>query len=276
MSKAIMISKESQTDPRIVQELQKRLMAALPNLTLKMDGRFGELTEQAVKDYQKLKGLTVDGIIGEKTFASLTGTPPAEEKKYTPPKRGKVLLRTVADKLHFALGCIGAPVKYHLEYPNGGTDPEASMPCDEHTGFLDCSGFDAFVQGHDRYASDFPEWDGYMNTDSKIYHAEHAAQWFQTRDEPEVGDMIIGETYRTFLGRKVIGHEGTIVDVSEWKTRGLAGIQVVHCSPSNYQYTESKSAIWKTSATRWGTVFKKYRFVHFDADRVLKMRAARG
>lgn len=37
------------------------------------DGKFGANTEGAVKLYQKAKGLTVDGIVGQKTMASLLG-----------------------------------------------------------------------------------------------------------------------------------------------------------------------------------------------------------
>lgn len=35
---------------------------------LKVDGKFGELTESAVKDFQKNKGLKIDGIVGNKTW----------------------------------------------------------------------------------------------------------------------------------------------------------------------------------------------------------------
>lgn len=35
------------------------------------DGHFGAKTEQAVKDYQSTNGLTVDGIVGQKTWAVL-------------------------------------------------------------------------------------------------------------------------------------------------------------------------------------------------------------
>ncbi len=38
------------------------------------DGSFGKITEKAVKAYQKDKGLTVDGIVGAKTWAAILGT----------------------------------------------------------------------------------------------------------------------------------------------------------------------------------------------------------
>lgn len=37
------------------------------------DGIFGELTEEAVKEFQAEKGLTVDGIVGEKTISAMAG-----------------------------------------------------------------------------------------------------------------------------------------------------------------------------------------------------------
>jgi len=46
-------------------ELQKRLVE-YGLLTGKIDGQFGTITENAVKEYQKLKGLVADGVIGQK------------------------------------------------------------------------------------------------------------------------------------------------------------------------------------------------------------------
>jgi peptidoglycan hydrolase-like protein with peptidoglycan-binding domain len=39
--------------------------------TLKADGKFGEKTEKAVKDFQILAGLPADGIVGSKTWDAL-------------------------------------------------------------------------------------------------------------------------------------------------------------------------------------------------------------
>ena len=53
-------------------ELQKLLNTNGYNLD--DDGIFGSKTEAAVRDYQKKNGLTVDGIVGVNTWASLRGT----------------------------------------------------------------------------------------------------------------------------------------------------------------------------------------------------------
>ena len=55
-----------------VTELQKRLKAL--GYSIEIDGKFGKKTEEAVKDFQKKNGLTVDGIVGPKTWAKLPAT----------------------------------------------------------------------------------------------------------------------------------------------------------------------------------------------------------
>lgn len=45
------------------------------------DGIFGRLTEEAVKEFQKSNGLTVDGIVGNNTWRAL-GVVPAAQKRY--------------------------------------------------------------------------------------------------------------------------------------------------------------------------------------------------
>ena len=43
-------------------------------LHLYVDGIFGLLTEEAVKEYQKAHGLVADGVVGDKTWAKISGT----------------------------------------------------------------------------------------------------------------------------------------------------------------------------------------------------------
>lgn len=42
-------------------------------LHLQQDGVFGALTEEAVREFQKTNGLTVDGVVGRKTWTKLLG-----------------------------------------------------------------------------------------------------------------------------------------------------------------------------------------------------------
>lgn len=51
----------------------KRLQQELCDLGygISVDGKFGSATEQAVKKFQKEHGLTVDGVVGAKTWAAL-------------------------------------------------------------------------------------------------------------------------------------------------------------------------------------------------------------
>ena len=55
-----------------VEVLQEKLIAANYNCGVRgIDGDFGPATEDAVKAFQHDKGLEVDGIVGEKTYAAL-------------------------------------------------------------------------------------------------------------------------------------------------------------------------------------------------------------
>ena len=61
-----------------VKKLQRTLNSKGYSLTV--DGVFGKNTQSAVKDYQKKNGLSVDGIVGTRTWTSLNG---AEENTST-------------------------------------------------------------------------------------------------------------------------------------------------------------------------------------------------
>ena len=60
----------------IVRQIQKALAGA--GLRVIVDGNFGTITEEAVREFQKKKGLTPDGIVGTATLALLI---PARLKK---------------------------------------------------------------------------------------------------------------------------------------------------------------------------------------------------
>lgn len=117
-------------------------------------------------------------------------------------------------------------------------------------------------------------YDGYINTDSMIEEGQSnrlSQPWFNLDQPPQPGDMIVAHTYRKKLPpfSNVIGHIGIITAVH--RTVSLLGgkylpqdLDVVHCSPSNYQYTNSKSAIWKTSAAIWMNYYPSYHFARLS------------
>lgn len=240
---------------------------------LETDGVFGNKTEAAVKLFQESKGLVADGIVGPKTYAALW---PEHYGEYVPPKRHKILspavhgTKAVLDRANVT---VGLPISYHLEYPNGGTDPEANLPCDEQTRQLDCSGFNAWVQGFDRDFLDglsktLDKWDGYCNTDSKVKEALDEGLLFSVIpfDQAQPGDMIVGTSFvPDGKTKRKIGHEGTIVWVGNTKRDNLGALHVVHCSPSNVEISGVGSAVWKTNAKLWN-VYPKYYILRFNRE----------
>ena len=64
-----------------VSALQEKLNAN--GYDLEVDGQFGPATQKAVKDYQKKKGLQVDGIAGQETWGSLLNSPAASTEPTT-------------------------------------------------------------------------------------------------------------------------------------------------------------------------------------------------
>lgn len=201
--------------------------------------------------------------------------------------RGKVLYLGRDEIVHRAKSQVGRPVLYHLEYPNGGTDPSADGPEAFCTPAIDlgggkrgdrvadCIGFATWAGGFDRFCPNpwyqdhdkFPLYDGYINTDSMIEEAtrEHAPgtqPWFRTLPAPVAGCFIVGATFRPKLTpwRRVIGHIGVVVDPG-CGPDCTGGLRVVHCSPYNYQFTGGKSAIWETSAALWTKTYPKVHFI---------------
>jgi hypothetical protein len=62
-----------------VEYLQRLLNEDAAQSIVEEDDKFGEGTEQAVKDFQEKKGLKIDGVVGDHTWAALTGEPAEAE-----------------------------------------------------------------------------------------------------------------------------------------------------------------------------------------------------
>lgn len=64
--------------------LQKALSSATNYFKGAWDGVFGKETEATVKTFQKYSGLTVDGVVGPKTWEALSGHIPQESSQEEP------------------------------------------------------------------------------------------------------------------------------------------------------------------------------------------------
>lgn len=211
-----------------------------------------------VKHWQATHGLAVDGYAGdEETIPSLNhaldptehvGAEPDPTPKVAPGARGRVITLTTQQRINRALYAARkidkrklddyiresaaewcATIYYLLEGYNGGKDPTAIDSADRWSkpgsAFVnrtcDCSGFDAWAHGFDRYQSvRFGHiYSGWINTDSKIYDVDGPAKCFRVvgarsgnpHGRPVPGSIVTYESY-THNGRKVYGHEGTVVD----------------------------------------------------------------
>lgn len=102
-------------------------------LNLVADGIFGTLTEEAVKEFQKNNGLTVDGIVGKNTWEKLTSIPAKSSRNIkelivhcsaTP--EGKSFTTSDIKKWHLARGF--SDIGYHyVIYLDGSVHPGRSV-----------------------------------------------------------------------------------------------------------------------------------------------------
>jgi hypothetical protein len=100
---------------RLLQETLNELPAGAA-LDLKVDGIFGAETEKAVRQFQADKGLTVDGVVGKKTWSALGVSPeivnpPADNGNNEAPEQPPTICIPYADWLEIKAAISAA---YHI------------------------------------------------------------------------------------------------------------------------------------------------------------------
>lgn len=115
-----------------VTELQKLLNNNGYNLSV--DGAFGSQTQAAVKDYQQKNNLAVDGIVGDNTWGSLTGT--ISRQPSSPTSLKKSGEQTISRKPSSPTGATGSG-----QLLNGAAQPGAPSATGKPIGSTDGSSY---------------------------------------------------------------------------------------------------------------------------------------
>jgi len=128
--------------------------------TIPVDGTFGLITAQAVRDFQLTHGLDDSGIVDDDTFRVLTG-------RSEPVSRGDKTTSIARKLLSLAMHCTGVP------YVFGGTQPNG----------FDCSGYVQYV--FDALGIHLPR-----TADEQYFIGEGVEP-----DRLTAGDLVFFETY---------------------------------------------------------------------------------
>ncbi len=128
-----------------------------------VDGIYGSITKQAVRNFQSANGLSVDGIAGSNTFAALNGSSVSSSSSSSQVKSASTSNSSVVS---IAKQYMGVP------YVWAGTSP---------SGF-DCSGFLQYV--YNKAGTSIPR------TVASIWDASDKVS------SPSVGDLVFFETYK--------------------------------------------------------------------------------
>ncbi|OIJ18562.1 hypothetical protein BKP45_10565 [Anaerobacillus alkalidiazotrophicus] len=147
-----------------VSELQKMLQAH-GYYNYSIDGIFGPITEQAVRNFQQQKNIQVDGIVGAQTFRVLKAA--ASNNTSTSNNSEKGSSFNINNLINDAKSLLGSP------YVWGGTTP---------SGF-DSSGFITYV----------------FNKNGVSLPRTHSEYWKLgiAVSQPKKGDIVFFETYKT-------------------------------------------------------------------------------
>ncbi|MGI6563906.1 MAG: peptidoglycan-binding protein [Clostridia bacterium] len=165
------------------------------------DGDFGSRTRNGLMTFQRVNGLTVDGIAGPVTLAKLFGNPKAldtAEYNYSGGSTGEAIVA-------YAKQFLGVPYVY------GGNGPNS----------FDCSGFTRYVYAH------------FNITLPRVAADQRAVGYEVSRSELRPGDLILFTSPGSGSG---IGHVGIYIGNGEFIHASSGSAMSVCISSLNSSY----------------------------------------
>ena len=192
---------------RELQTLLNRIVRPVPLLLV--DGAFGAKTKQAALAFQSARKLTIDGVVGPKTWAALdqaTGAPGSAPAPPPLPAPGNVVLSTVVEKaVQIALAENG--IREEPEGSNRGPRVDQyNAASGAGNGALWCMSFVywSFVQAAAQT--------GQPNPMPKTAYCPYLLSWAQERNKvvstPQRGDIFLVKGQRD--GKPSVIHTGIV------------------------------------------------------------------
>ncbi|MCA0990293.1 NlpC/P60 family protein [Guptibacillus hwajinpoensis] len=177
-------------------------LESLGYYTYNVDGIFGQITEDAVEDFQEEKGLTVDGIAGPEVMGALSAN---DNSEATEPTSDEAPTESVSesDVVSTAKSLIGTP------YVWGGTTPDG----------FDSSGFIQYVFNEAGVDISRTERDMWKYDGTEV-------------ESPAIGDVVFFEGTYDVEGAS---HSGIYIGDNKIIHAGSGGVEVTDLSYDFWQ-----------------------------------------